>query len=134
MSFPVFWILLMSSKICNNTSNKYLSQKNSWLCRQRKNLNDKKTLLLNYDDVTKNDADIIISITWLILQSLLESKDVLHYVSSDLGEVKRFFWHRPNKEHFSKVQKTLPGIALIFKPELLFCYHFLWLYFKHMFN
>ena len=66
MSFPVFLILLMSSKICSNTSNKGLSHyfsKKAVHFRQRKNLKVRlKKLLLN-DDVIKNNADVIILIT-----------------------------------------------------------------------
>ena len=45
--------------------------------RQRKNLKDKKKILLN-NDVIKNNADVIILITWLMLKLLLKSKDVLY--------------------------------------------------------
>ena len=40
---------------------------------------------------TKNDADIIILIMWLMLKFLLKSKDVLYQVSSDLGEANNFY-------------------------------------------
>ena len=49
-----------------------------------------KNLLLS-DDVIKNSADVIILITWLILKFLLKSKDAMYQVSSDLGEVNRFY-------------------------------------------
>ena len=53
----------MSSKICNNTSNKYLSKKKTVGFVGKGKIERQKNLLLNYDDVTKNDAVIIISIT-----------------------------------------------------------------------
>ena len=83
----VFW--MMSTKLCNNTSNKGLSHylwKKSVYIRQRKNLKVRQKQLLLNDDVIKNNADVIILITWLLLKVLLKSKDVLYQVSSDFDE------------------------------------------------
>ena len=44
-----------------------------------------------YDDVIKNNGDVIILITCVKLKSLLKSKDVLYQVSSDLGEVHSLY-------------------------------------------
>ena len=46
-------------------------------------------MLLN-DDFFKNNADVIILITWLMLKCLLKSKYVLYEVSSDLGKITTF--------------------------------------------
>ena len=91
MAFSVFWILLMSSKICNfkNGLSHYFKKKAVYF-RQRKNLKDKKKLLLN-DGAIKNNVDVIILITWLMLKFFLKSKDILHQVSNDLGEVNGFY-------------------------------------------
>ena len=52
---------------------------------------DKNNLLLN-DYVIKNNAGVIILITWLMLAFFLNSnKDVFYQVSSDLSEVNGFY-------------------------------------------
>ena len=117
--FPVFWILLMSSKICNETSNKGLSHyfsRKTVDFSQRKNLKVKKKMLLN-DYIIKNNADITILITWLMLKFLLKSKDMLYQVLSDLGEVSSFWCGPKSSPCLSKVQKYLPGIGLIEKIQ-----------------
>ena len=78
------------------------------------------------DEVIKNNVDVIILITWLMLKSLIKSKNVLYQFSSDLNEANSFY------NSFSevgqkipciwKVWKTLPGIGVISKPELFFFY------------
>ena len=66
------------------------------------------------DNILKNDADIIIVITWLKLKSLLESKEVLYQVSSDLGEVNSFY------NSFSNMgQKAPPAFQKFKKPCLV---------------
>ena len=80
--------MLMSSKICNNTSNKSLSHyfsKKTVEFRQRKNLEvrQKKLLLKKY--VIKNNGSVI------ILIASIKTKDDLYQVSNDLGEVKSFY-------------------------------------------
>ena len=93
MAFPVFWILLISSKICNNTSDKCISHYFSRKIvdfRQRKNLKVKQKKLLLNDYVIKNNVDVIFFITWLMLKFLLKSKDVSYQVSSGLGELNAF--------------------------------------------
>ena len=83
-------MLVISSKICNNTSNKVLRfSKKAVDLRQKKNLNDKK-FVVEWCSL-KNNADVIILITWLMCKSLLKSKDVLYQFSSDLGEVHSFY-------------------------------------------
>ena len=47
-------------------------------------------MLMN-DEFIKNNAGVIILITWLMLKVLLKSKDVLYQVSSDLGEGNCFY-------------------------------------------
>ena len=90
----VVWILLMSSKILNNTSNKglsnYFSKKTVNLGKGKISKYDKKNLLVN-DDVIKNNVDVIILITWLMLKFLVTSDNVLYQVSSNLGEVNNFY-------------------------------------------
>ena len=82
MAFPVFWILLMSSKIYN-TYNKGLSdyffffKKKALHFKQRKNLKIRQENFLLNDYVIKSNADVIILITWLMLKFLLKSKDML---------------------------------------------------------
>ena len=72
-----------------------------------------KKLLLN-DDVVKNIADVIILVMWLMLESLLKSKDVLYQVSSNLGEVNKFY------SSFSDMsQKTPPVFQKLEKPCLV---------------
>ena len=93
VAVSVFWIFLMSSKICNNISNKGLSHyfwRKPADFRQRKNLKVKQKKLLLNDYVIKNNVDVIFFITWLMLKFLLKSKDVLYQVSSDLGELNAF--------------------------------------------
>ena len=104
----------MSSKLCTNTSNKCLSHyfsKTIVEFRQRKNLKVRQKNLLSNNFVIKNNADIIILITRLILKFLLKSKDVLYQVSSDLGEVNSFY------SSFSDAdQKTLQPFKSSKKP------------------
>ena len=86
--------LLMSSKICNNTSNKGLShhflKKQLTLCKEQIWKENKKTLLLN-DEVVKNKADVIILIARLMLKFLVKSKNVFYQDSSDLVELNSFY-------------------------------------------
>ena len=90
----VVWILLMSSKILNNTSNKglsnYFSKKTVNSGKGKISKYDKKNLLVN-DDVIKNNVDVIILITWLMLKFLVTSENVLCQVSSNLGKVNNFY-------------------------------------------
>ena len=70
-------------------------------------------LLLNDDDM-ENDTDIIILITWIIVKSLLESKDVLYKVSSDLSDVNNCY------NYFSDAgQKVPPGFQKLKKSCLV---------------
>ena len=93
MAFPVFWILLMSSKICNNTSNNglnhYFSRKQLTLGKKKLKVRQKEMLLNDY--IMKNIAGVIILIMWLMMKFLLKSKDVLYQVSSDLVEVNSLY-------------------------------------------
>ena len=106
MVFPVFWILLMSSEICNNTTNEdlshYFSNKKQFTLGKEKIW---KYVLLN-DYVIKNNTDIIILITWLMLKFLLKSKGVLYQVLSDLGEVKCFCGPKSPPPAFQKFKKA----------------------------
>ena len=84
-----------------------------------------KKLLLN-DEFTKNNVNIIILITWLMKKCQVKFKDVLHQVSSDLGELNSFYssFSEAGKRAIclSKVWKTLPGFRFVSTPELLFFY------------
>ena len=114
MALPVFWTLLMSSKICNNTSNKGLSHyfsKKTVDYSQRENLKVKQKNWFLNDDVIKNNAKVIILITWLISRFLLKSKNVLYEVSSDLSEVNSFYSSFPEADQkappaFQKFEKV----------------------------
>ena len=84
----------MSSKICNNTSDKGLSHyfsKETVDFKQRKNLKIRQKKLLLNDYVIKNIANVIILITLIMLKFLIKYKDVLYQVLSDLGEVNSFY-------------------------------------------
>ena len=93
MAFPVFWILLMSSRICNNTSNNglnhYFSRKQLTLGKKKLKVRQKEMLLNDY--IMKNIAGVIILIMWLMMKFLLKSKDVLYQVSSDLVVVNSLY-------------------------------------------
>ena len=51
-----------------------------------------------YDDVIKNNGDVIILITCLISKSLLKSEDVFYQVSSDLGEAHSLYGSFPDTD------------------------------------
>ena len=66
ITFPAFLILLMTSEMCNNTSNKGLSHcfflKKTVDFRQKKSLKVRQKNVLVNDNVIKNYADVIILI------------------------------------------------------------------------
>ena len=82
MFLTVNLILLMSSKICNNTSNiglnHYFSKKNTVDFSQRKKLKVRQKNMLLDNDVVKNNADVIILIMRLISRVLLQSRDMFY--------------------------------------------------------
>ena len=111
----------MSSKICNSTSNKglsyYFSKKKQLNLGKVKNLKVTQRKLLLNDDFFKNNADVIVLITWLMLKCLLKSKYVLYEVSSDLGKMNNFYSSfsdtvQKAPPFLSKVRKNLRVIAL----------------------
>ena len=70
-------------------------------------------MLLN-DYIIKNNADVTILITWLMLKFLLKSKDVLYQVSSVLGEVNSFCSSFSNVGQTASLPfKSLKNIGLI---------------------
>ena len=62
MAFPAVWKLLMSPKICNNTSNKGLGH---YIFRKTVDFREMKNLKVRQKTFLLND-DIIILMTWLI--------------------------------------------------------------------
>ena len=118
MSFPVIWMLLMLLKFFNKTSNKGLSHyfsKKATDFKRRKSLKVRLIIFFLIDDIIKNNTDAIILIKWLMFKFLLKSKDVLHQVSSDMGEVNSFYssFSDAGKKApcLSKVRKSLPSIS-----------------------
>ena len=131
-AIPVFWILLMSSKICNNTYNKgwnhYIFKKTVDLdeeanlrkkqicCRM---MTSSKTMV-----TSKSRSHDQSNVTWLMLKFLLKSKDLLYQVSSDLGEVKIFYNSSSDAGQkalscLAKTWKSRPDIGLTFFHELI---------------
>ena len=60
---------------------------------------------------------ITLSLAWLMLIFFFKPKNVLHQVSTDLGEVNGFYSSFSDADQkvpscLSKVQKSLPGIEL----------------------
>ena len=131
-AIPVFWILLMSSKICNNTYNKGWShyflkklltlgeetnlRKKQICCRM---MTSSKTMV-----TSKSRSHDQSNVARLMLTFLLKSKDVLYQVSSDLGEVKIFYSSFSDAGQkalscLAKVWKSRPDIGLTFFHELV---------------
>ena len=118
IAFPVFWILLISSKICNDTSYKgwshYFSKKAVHF-KQRKNLKIRQSLLLN-NNVIKSNADVIVLITWLMLKFFLSPKMCCTKFKviwvKQTAFIAVFFTRAKKPLCLSKVWKSIPGIEL----------------------